>query len=278
MFQIIGGSIVGRDHYQNKYNNQDAFHIEKSGDFIAIAVCDGCGDKTVASFSEVGAQIAARLLSHSILAYAKTYSEGNISISDDATYFWELIRQEVLANIRFICRQMGDDLLEVVSKYFLFTSLAVLITPDLAQFVSIGDGVMFVNGEETKIGPFPNNMPPYLGYALLKTSMDSSLIRFQIQKTLPTSELLSFVLATDGLSELVTAEETIVPTSKNPVGPISQFWENDLYFKNPFALTRRLNVINKDRQTLDFDKGKINLELGLLHDDTTLVVGRRKVD
>jgi hypothetical protein len=275
MFEFSGGTVLGRDHLKNGYNNQDAFHIEKSGDIVAIVVCDGCGDKTVADFSEVGAQITARLLSHTIVEYAKSYLQNGNLNPDDSAYFWESIRANALTNIKFLCHQMGENLFEIVSKYFLFTTLAVLITPKWTEFVSIGDGVIFVNGEETKIGPFPNNMPPYLGYALLKTSIDPNLIRFQIQKSLPTSEVSSFVVGTDGLFDLIMAENSIIPITKEFVGPISQFWEKD-FFSNPYALNRRLRVINKDRQTLDFEKGRINLQPGLLHDDTTFVVGRRK--
>ncbi|MDD4937869.1 MAG: protein phosphatase 2C domain-containing protein [Candidatus Shapirobacteria bacterium] len=275
-FELAGGTIIGKDHHRNKFNNQDAYHIEQDHDIIVAFICDGCGDKATSGFSEVGANIGCRLLTTATMRMAKQFPDYPIFLRENSFFFWEQVRNEVLATIRYLCRQMGEEISESVIKYFLFTTIGVLITPQWAQFVSIGDGVIIVNGQELSIGPFPDNMPPYLGYTLVQSSIDPELLKFQSQYSIPTSDLDSFLIGCDGVIDLIAADNLAVPTTKEVVGPISQFWQNDQFFGNPLAITRQLAVINRDRQTLDHERGRICPQYGLLRDDTTLVVGRKR--
>jgi hypothetical protein len=52
------------------------------------------------------------------------------------------------------------------------------------------------------------------------------------------------------------------------VGPLDQFYRQDRYFANPELISRRLKLISRDWPMS-------NPQPGLLHDDTTLIVGRR---
>jgi hypothetical protein len=275
-FELAGGTILGRKHFLDKSNNQDAFYFEQKPELTVAFVCDGCGDKPTAAFSEIGAQIGIRLLTNATLKIAKRLSINSQFSKKESVWFWEQVRQEVLSMIRVLANQMGENQLEIVAKYFLFTTVGVLIAPYWTEFVSIGDGMIFINGQKIEIGPFSGNMPPYLGYDLLQTSIDPEMLLFKVQASLPTEELNSFLIGCDGLIDLVEAKESIIPINGEKVGFISQFWEDDLFFKNPFNITRRLTVINRDRPTLNLSQGKIEIHRGLLNDDTTLVVGRRK--
>jgi len=58
------------------------------------------------------------------------------------------------------------------------------------------------------------------------------------------------------------------------VGPLSQFWEEDRFFKNSHALGHRLNLINRDIPRVN-SNGRILSEFGHLKDDTTLITGRQ---
>jgi hypothetical protein len=58
---------------------------------------------------------------------------------------------------------------------------------------------------------------------------------------------------------------------------LSQFWEEDRYFRNPDALRRRLALINSEYTHLDREAGVLIREPGLLPDDTTLVAIRRRL-
>jgi len=275
-FELAGGTVIGKDHYANKYNNQDAYHVGQEQDIIAAFVCDGCGDKTTSGYSEVGAQIGSRVLTTATLRIAKRFSNWATFLEKDSSFFWELVRQEALTTIELLCRQMGEKVSEIVIKYFLFTTIGVLITPKWAQFVSIGDGVIIVNNQELQIGPFPDNMPPYLGYSLVQSSIDKESLKFQIQHTIKTDDLNSFLIGCDGVVDLIKAKSLTIPSLNKMVGLIDQFWGEDLFFRNPFAVSRRLTAINRDRTIMNPEKGRIDIEHGLLRDDTTLVVGRRK--
>lgn len=275
MFELAGGTVVGKDHYRDKGNNQDSYCFKSTGDVMAAFVCDGCGDKTNCGNSEIGAQIGSRMLMEQVIKTALKCLTNPEFLKTDSIYFWEQIRREVLKNIYYLASQMGENSFEVITKYFLFTVVGVLITPEWTEFVSIGDGVIIVNDEIIRIGPYPNNAPPYLTYAWMPTSIDQKLLNFQIHRSMPTKELESFLLGCDGVVDLIEAENLIIPTTEEVVGPVNQFWQNDLYFKNPFSINRRLTIINRERQNISSD-GVVNVRRGLLHDDTTLVVGRKR--
>ena len=59
------------------------------------------------------------------------------------------------------------------------------------------------------------------------------------------------------------------------VGPLSQFWSEDRYFKNRDMLRRRLTIANRDVTRADWDERALIIEHGLLPDDTTIITGRR---
>ncbi len=122
------------------------------------------------------------------------------------------------------------------------------------------------NGERIKLGPFPGNAPPYLGYALIDSAIDPMLLRFNVFATMPTEQLQSFLLGTDGVEDLVQLWDTILPNGK-PIGVIDRLWEEDRFFTNPDMLRRHLALVNG---------GIDHRHPGGLTDDTTAVVGRRR--
>ena len=93
---------------------------------------------------------------------------------------------------------------------------------------------------------------------------------------IPTSSLDSFLIGTDGAIDLLGLEEVCLPGKTECVGSISQFWENDRYFKNRDNLRRRLSLINRDIKRFDKCERRLIQTKGLLRDDTTVIVGRRR--
>ncbi len=93
---------------------------------------------------------------------------------------------------------------------------------------------------------------------------------------LPTAALRSFLLGTDGVGELLRRAEQPLPGRTELLGPLSQFWREDRYFANPHAVSRRLAVVNQERQQPDWAARRVVRQHGLLADDTTVVVGRRR--
>jgi hypothetical protein len=78
------------------------------------------------------------------------------------------------------------------------------------------------------------------------------------------SEIQSIVLGTDGAVDFEAMAERPIKGREAAVRSLSQFWSDDRYFKNTDMVRRRLAVLNR---------GPLG---GLLSDDTTLVVVRRK--
>src|SRR5262249_3817036 len=107
------------------------------------------------------------------------------------------------------------------------------------------DGVTVWNGERHRLGPFPHNEPPYLGYALAPRRRPDGL-RLQIDRTAPADELESLLIGTDGVAEL---------------DPLSPFRADRRIFRNADLARRRLTVLARSPETR-------------LHDDATLVVIR----
>jgi protein phosphatase 2C-like protein len=239
-FEIAGGSVAGRAHAAAGRNNQDAFCWALDADGLVAVVCDGCSS---GPHSEVGAQIGSRLL----VQAAARLLRADLEPAD----LLEQVRQDVLASLRVLARGMCVDAASfsrTVTDHFLFTIVGVLITARGATTFSLGDGLVVVNGERTELGPFPNNQPPYLGYALLPNAPDRRAgLGFEIDRSMAAGEVQSLVLGTDGAVELD-----------------SPFWSDDRFFRNPDMVRRRLTVLSRGARG------------GLLSDDTTLVLIRRK--
>src|SRR5262245_24551237 len=241
-FEIAGGSVTGRAHVAAGRNNQDAFCWASDAVGLVAVVCDGCSS---GPHSEVGAQLGSRLL----VQAATRMLSSNLDVTD----LLAQVGQDVLARLRVLAREMSTDassFARTVTEHFLFTIVGVLITARDATTFSLGDGLVVINGERTELGPFPNNEPPYLGYALLPGAPDpgaSAPVSFEIHRSMAASEVQSLVLGSDGAVELET-----------------QFWSDDRLFRNPDMVRRRLTVLSRGARG------------GLLSDDTTLVVVRRK--
>jgi len=283
-FQIAGGSVLGKAHLRVKQNNQDGLFYQIETNNIIAVVCDGCGEKT-SEHNDFGAKLGVRLVATSIsnqLAQlqARTPPEALLKATPAQwEAFFEKIRQDILAKMRVIALEMGGNFTETILNYFLFTVVGFLAMPTVSIGFSVGDGLIIVNGEQKIIGPFPNNQPPYLGYSLLESkqiTLNPNLLRFELHQILLTSELNTFLIGTDGVMSLVRAADAKIPGKEEVVGPIEQFWLNDSFFTNRFAISRRLTVINGEKRQIDWENRAVDVLPGLLEDDTSLIVCRRK--
>ncbi|MEK7083307.1 MAG: protein phosphatase 2C domain-containing protein [Patescibacteria group bacterium] len=282
-FQIACGSVTGRDHIFTGRNNQDAYVVTSDGEIIVAVVCDGCsGDgQTSGRYSEVGALLGAKLMSMSFFDSAKLWMQtpGLTDMQSGFVFpYAEHIRQDAIAHLRVLAKQMGQSMTAVVNNYFLFTTVVVVITSHCTWIYSIGDGVYAINGEFTQIGPFPGNMPPYLAYGgLVDSSISPDLTTFNCHKSVATVDVESLMIGTDGVMDFYVAAEKNIPGKQELLGPISQFWSEDKYMENPDQIRRRLALANKEHATPDWEQRVMRKEIGLLHDDTTIVVVRRKI-
>lgn len=269
-FEIVGGSVLGWEHRRIGRNNQDAYHWLVTKEAIVALVCDGCGSGV---HSEVGAKVGAQLVAQAFLSVLK-----RMNPATDAD-FWVQVRQVALLQIHDWISAMGSEYLHILRDYFLFTTVGALITPDQTWTFAIGDGAIALNGELTPLGPFPDNAPPYLTYGLIQDYVEGLTpedLRFQVHHQVSTAEVQSILLGTDGVLDLVALEDLPLPGKDELVGPIAQFWQADRYFKNPLRVSRQLAMINHEAVQMDWDTMTLNRRGGLLPDDTTLIVIRRK--
>jgi hypothetical protein len=157
---------------------------------------------------------------------------------------WGRIAASVVEQLSRVADAFAADS-TALADAFLFTILGAVVTPREVVIFSAGDGLFAVNGSLHRIGPFPGNAPPYLGYALLGGSTPS----FTVEHRCATTDLHTLLIATDGAEPLMAADA-------------APFWTDDAVFSNPDALRRRLFRLTRPGGAL-------------LDDDTTMAVIRR---
>ncbi|MBI5477966.1 MAG: protein phosphatase 2C domain-containing protein [Deltaproteobacteria bacterium] len=238
-FQVAGGSVTGRAHAVLGRGNQDAFAWVDGDDALVAVVCDGCSS---GRHSEVGAHLGARLVA------AAVARGGGAGVDFGRHDFWAEVRGAVLGEVSRLARAMGGDLRRTVEEFFLFTIVGAALGPERAVLFSVGDGLVVVNGAATRLGPFPDNEPPYLAYGLLEEDGP----RFVVQAVGPVEAVQSLLVGSDGAADLSDRQ------------PLDDFWADDRCFANPDAVRRRLTVLARP------GAGGPGLA-----DDATLVVVRR---
>lgn len=265
-FEIATGNVVGRAHALSGRGSQDAHEVRVDDGRIVAVVADGCGS---AEQSEVGAWIGANVV---VTAVLRALDEG-LSLDHDST--WRDVRAQALEAIRSTARAMGGALEEVVRRYFLFTVVGVAIAGERAVVFSAGDGVVAVNGDVIRLGPFPGNAPPYIGHGLLGAT-PFGRAHLTVVRSMPVEEVESILLATDGVDAWDDVEHKAVPGAKELVGPFAQLWKDDRYFAHPDALRRKLGRMNRPVTKPVWEERRLEKDAGLLDDDATVVVVRRK--
>ncbi|HZI12300.1 MAG TPA: protein phosphatase 2C domain-containing protein [Myxococcus sp.] len=248
-FDVAAASVLGREHARAGRNNQDALCVRGSEHGLVAVVADGCGSQPC---SELGAQLGVRRLAQAALA---RLAEGE---RVDEASFLPGLREDLLCLLGELRGELGRDAL----GDFLFTVVGAVVTPERTLVFSAGDGVWALNGEVHPLGPFPGNAPPYLAYALLR----GEDVTLAPQALVPTEDVHALLLGTDGTADLAKL-----------AGPLSQFWTEDRYFSNPDALRRKLALLNRESVRADFAAHRLVRTPGLLPDDTTLVVLRRRM-
>ena len=275
-FEIAGGSVIGTRHSKVGRNNQDHFLSIRDDNFIIAIVADGCSS---AKHSEVGSKLLSSIFAQTLAGYIRrnhTLPHETLFLHD---WLWYNVRQDVLARIRIIAQDMGENLLETTSSYFLSTLLGVVITPNVTCVFSCGDGVYFINNEPHVIGPFPGNKPPYLVYGITGSEItrnDTSLLNIQRHGILQTADIDHLLIGTDGVSDLMELAYKQFPGQERTIGNIDQFWIDDIYFKNPEWIRNTLTAINTEKRKPIWEERDIIKSPGLLPDDTTFITIRRK--
>ncbi|HEY9701311.1 MAG TPA: protein phosphatase 2C domain-containing protein [Allocoleopsis sp.] len=262
-FQIAAGTIIGKYHTRLGKNNQDAYYTFQSNSLTIAIVADGCGS---GKNTEVGAKLAVKLLGEILVKRLENYPNAD---------FWSEVQQDLLELIQVLAVNMGDNLSQIVIDYFLFTLIGVIITEEITTIFSLGDGIIILNDKITQLGPFPHNAPPYFAYNLIPHYQKYD---FKINHQLPTDQVQSILIGTDGVEDLILSHTKNIPGKEELVGDINQFWQEDIYFQNPDMIRRKLSLINTDITQGNWFHQELIKYSGLLSDDTTLIVIKKNLD
>lgn len=272
-FALAGGTVPGRAHLQAGRGNQDAIAWRQTPEAIVAVVADGCSS---GAHCEVGAQLTVRLLVEALHAQisAGIWPDPPEGAFDEQecraimSGLLEAARQQTLGSLQALISAFGSAAHQAVIDLLLCTAIGLVITPHLALVFALGDGLVVVNGEATRLGPYAGNAPPYLAYGLLVGTPEThpQALRLGICSLLPSSALGSILIGTDGVLDLAHAAPSTLPGTSERVGSLAQFWTEDRYMARPDAIRRRLALVNR----------QVAGSHGLLQDDTSLVVLRRR--
>jgi hypothetical protein len=263
----MGNLLIGK-------NNQDSFLWHQDAGLTVAVVADGCGSKPR---SEVGSNLGSQLLVPSLVRQCKRYAAAIQAhgLAAALPMVLEGARQDVLSHLRILSQAIAGDgsFSKAVTDNFLFTLVGAIISEHGAGFFSIGDGVIVVNGDVTKLGPFKSNEPPYISYALYPSRWKDEELRFVVHRTIELNSLYHFMIGSDGVGQLADAGEMTLPGKAEKIGPLSDFWTDDRYFTKT-GIRKRLLLIQS--QHCKAESGDLVVEPPRLPDDTTVIVGRRR--
>ncbi|MBA2544432.1 MAG: hypothetical protein H0V17_32620, partial [Deltaproteobacteria bacterium] len=139
---------------------------------------------------------------------------------------------------------------QVVHDHFLFTIIAAAWQRDEVAVWALGDGGYAIGDRVVPLGPFPDNAPPYLGYDLLGSPQPSHL-------EVADASCGTVTVATDGVIEVGLAG--IVEPK---------------HFDHPDALRRRLAVLARTSERIDWEARRVVRTPAPLQDDGAIAVVR----
>ena len=273
-FEIAYGTTQGVRHKQTHKNNQDAYTFRKTQSRIVGVVSDGCGSTP---YAEVGSRLIAELVAECVIK--------KMSFDDIQTQIISMMNQVSLSYHN--PRQM-------LSGLFSATIVGFCLDQDYLTTFSFGDGIIIENNLTTYHQEFEKNAPPYIVYKLIGSTMfDQSDLHFVIHSQTPIAEVQNCLVGTDGIADLISSSQFQKPGKNELVGDVSQFWSNDMFYHNDSYLqaylcqlatdvyktnARLLSEIGQTGRLSDLNRvGELFQKYpGILPDDTTMVVLRRK--
>lgn len=236
-YRVLGGSAIGGSHLNTATNGQDAFSVRQSPDSLVIAVADGCGSHP---HSGVGAQLMVHICTN---YFAQAVRRGQ-DLTDIRVR--RNIRKRLSGRINELANEMaGDDAAApVINEHFLFTLIVMVMTETLTYFMRIGDGMYGYNDKTVELEPTKGNRPVYLAYDITSSPMtdaEPALLEFELLETVPTAEITTFWIGTDGMQEIFDAASRGVKVGGMPVETAVQIIGNPEYHDGPTnALSARL--------------------------------------
>lgn len=261
-FDITYGTTAGRRHRTtgNLASNQDANGSFATNNLIVGAVSDGCGSQT---HSEFGSRLAVNIL----LKLIRQHHAAGRTFDEDG---FDRIYKGLVRRIKSAATTLLDGpVIEAINSHMMATAGGLIITPETATFFGAGDFTFMINGVQHVWKPEDGNKPLYPALSLAFPGDP----RFKFRThTVPTADLETFLIATDGGEELIRVcndPDEYVPGTDDPAGPLDKIWTTDSFYQNEEAFGSWLNRLAQNwRMPGPPHHG------GLLDDDTTVFAGR----
>jgi len=242
-FQWFFGTATGWCHLLKGIGNQDAWTVKTCDEGIVAVIADGCSS---IPHPEVGAWFGvdtiSELIMQAVLGGAFNTTDGVELEAACQKLFTEIIAcfDRLVVNIAQPAsagaQPSHDSKDEVIQRYMFFTMVAAIVTESATIVISFGDGVFAINDKVTEIQNKGNrNSPPYLGFHMDGCVMSVPSLpqyhQIQIQAIVPTAEVDSLLIGTDGCLDVIAAENQLAPRCrKKTIGSISQLWRNHKLF------------------------------------------------
>lgn len=231
----ITATVVGARHLRIARNGQDAAAAVSGPGWAAAAVCDGC---SAGAYSEVGARLGAAIV---VAALARRLADGG------GADLWADVQADVVRALAALADRMGPDRVQTVVDHFLFTIVAVAATREATTVWAIGDGA-YSFGEHTRVlGPFADNQPPYLGYALLGDTPVA-----HVEAAPAGTQIVA--IGTDGATEVELAR-----------------FAQPRYLEHADRARRELAVLARGREVIDWNERRVT-RTAELQDDCAIAV------
>ncbi len=267
-FQVVAGSVTGIQHWLCGKNNQDAYHWISDEKVITAAVCDGCSS----SFhSEVGAKLIARYVSEKA-AWLIRQGKGV-----KGSEILKILEVFIIKFLRTLTEKFQNQD-SAIDEMFLATIIGAMITPVWTTVFSFGDGVFGVNGQINAIDQ--NNTPSYIGYKIKPGLyfVDFAEMEFHVQIEMPTENVKTLMIASDGAFELQEKAENVISIfgQEEKIGGLDQFETDERYTKNPTLLQKRLLQLNTEKTHVDWEKEEIRKCPVIFKDDATIELIKRR--
>ena len=241
----ITATVVGARHLRIARNGQDAAAAASGPGWAAAVVCDGC---SAGAYSEVGARLGAAIV---VAALARRLAGGGgacgAGASGGCVDLWADVQAEVIRALSVLADRMGPDRVQTVVDHFLFTIVAVAATREATTVWAIGDGA-YSFGEHTRVlGPFADNQPPYLGYALLGDTPVA-----HVEAAPAGTQIVA--IGTDGATEVELAR-----------------FAQPRYLEHADRARRELAVLARGREVIDWNERRVT-RTAELQDDCAIAV------
>jgi hypothetical protein len=246
--RTTGAAVTGARHLRAARNGQDAVATVAGDGVGAIVVCDGCGS---GASSEVGARLGARLVVNAIA--------GQLMRGAAPGELWPAVRAEVTAALAQLVGALvppgasDAERAAVVHDHLLFTIVAAAAAGDDASVWAIGDGGYAIGDRVHALGPFDGNQPPYLGYDVL--AGEHALAPAVPHVAHASRRDGAIVVATDGAIEVGL---TALGDARDSA--------------HPDALRRRLSVLARGGERIDWDARRVVRTPAALQDDGAVAV------